>query len=165
MKKFEHILTSLLQALLAACTFVIAALVITLVVLRYAFNSSITGANEIITVLFVYTTALGAAIAVGQREHIAISFAVEQLPPRGRKLADAAGLLLIATLNGIMFAYSIRWIQITGGYLMPSTGLARAVAQLSIPLGCGVAIVYCLLKLVLALRGIDELDPRWKRED
>jgi len=79
-KTIESILTKMLEGLLAICFLAIVTIVITLVVLRYAFNSSITGANEVITILFVYTTSLGAAVAVGRREHISITFAVECLP-------------------------------------------------------------------------------------
>ena len=54
----------------------------------------------------------------------------------------------MAILNAVMLGYSIGWIRITGAYLMPSTGLPRAAVQLSIPLGCGLAIVYCLLRML-----------------
>lgn len=164
-KKIETVLTGILEGLLAMCFLSMVTIVITLVVLRYAFNSSITGANEAVTILFVYTTALGAAVAVGRREHISITFAAECLPPHGRKLADAAGLVLVASLNGVMLVYSIGWIRITGDYLMPTTGLPRMVAQLSIPLGCGLAIAYCLLRLVLAFIGEEELGTNWIREE
>lgn len=147
MKKFESLLTRGLEIVLAMCLLAIATIVVTLVVLRYVFNSSITGANETVTILFVYTTALGAAVAIGKREHIAIPLAVEALPPRGQKVVDVVGLILVAILNAVMLCYGIGWIRITGDYLMPSTGLPRAAVQMSIPLGCGLAIVYCLLRL------------------
>ena len=46
------------------------------------FNQSITGANEIVTILFIYTTALGAAISIGRNEHIGIDFFVSLLPKK-----------------------------------------------------------------------------------
>ena len=63
MNKFEPLLTKILEFVLALGLLAIALIIVTLVVLRYAFNSSITGANETITILFVYTTAIGAAVA------------------------------------------------------------------------------------------------------
>ena len=124
---------------------------VTLVALRYLFNSSITGANELVTILFVYTTAIGAAVAVGKGEHIAISLAVEKLSRRGRRIAEIIQLLLVAGLNAVMIFYSIAWIRITGEFLMPSTGLPRAAVQMSVPIGCGLAIVYCVLRLISPL--------------
>ncbi len=149
MKHLETLLTKTLEFVLAMLLLAISGTVVALVVLRYVFNSSITGANELVTILFVYTTAVGAALAIGKREHIAIPFAVEALPRRAQKFADIVGLVLVATLNAVMLGYSIGWIRITGEYLMPSTGLPRAVAQLSVPLGCGLAVVYCMLRLLV----------------
>jgi TRAP-type C4-dicarboxylate transport system permease small subunit len=126
----------------------IATIIVTLVLLRYLFSSSITGANELVTILFVYTTAIGAAVAIGRREHIAIPLATETLSLRGQKLAEIIELLLVAIFNAVMFGYSIGWIRITGGYLMPATGLPRVVAQVSVPLGCGLAILYCLFRMI-----------------
>lgn len=158
MKKFESILTHILEGVVVACLLAISVIVVTLVVLRYGFNSSITGANEIITVLFVYTTSIGAAVAVGRREHIAITFAVERLSPGIRKVIDAAGLWLVALINGVMLWASVDWMGATGNYLMPSTGLPRAVAQLSVPLGCGLALLYCVLRIRSGLAPEDELE-------
>ena len=147
MTKLETMLNRALEFVLAMCLLAIATIVVTLVVLRYVFNSSITGANETVTILFVYSTALGAALLIGKREHIAIPFAVEALPLRLQKVVDIAGLVLVAILNAVMLGYSVGWIRITGEYLMPSTGLPRAAVQMSIPLGCGLAFVYCLLRI------------------
>ena len=149
MKNLEIILGRILEGLLAVCLFAIAGTVVVLVILRYLFNSSITGANEAVTILFVYTTALGAAIAVGKGEHIAIDFATEALSTRGRRIADIVGLILVAALNCVMLGYSIGWIRLTGDYLMPLLGLPRVFAQLSVPVGCGLAILYCLLRLTI----------------
>jgi TRAP-type C4-dicarboxylate transport system permease small subunit len=165
MKRFETILTHVLEGMMMVSFLIILVLVVTLVVLRYVFNSSITGANEIITVLFVYTTAIGAAVAVGKREHIAITFAAERLPLNLRKAVDAVGLLLIALINGVMLWYSVGWIGTTGGFLMPSTGLPRIVAQVSIPLGCGLAVLYCTFRLIHALTGEEELGRSLMRDE
>ncbi|SVA64791.1 uncharacterized protein METZ01_LOCUS117645, partial [marine metagenome] len=43
-------------------------LTLILVFLRYALNQSITGANEIVTILFIYITGIGSAISIGKDE-------------------------------------------------------------------------------------------------
>ena len=97
--------------------------------------------------MFVYATALGAALAIGKREHITISVAVERLPRRLQAFSDRFALMLLALLNVVMVLESISWIQITGDYLMPATGLPRIVAQVCVPIGCGIALVYCGLRI------------------
>ena len=147
MRQFESRLNRLLQWTLALLMATIVSIVVALVVLRYLFNSSIPGANELATFLFVYMTALGAAVVVGQQEHIAIPLFVELLPSRGQRFVNGVSVVCVAVLNSAMIACSLGWISVTGGYLMPSTGLPRIVAQLSVPLGCGLALVYCVLRL------------------
>lgn len=164
MKKLERVLTHILEGVVTLCFLAIFVLVVTLVVLRYAFNSSITGANEIITVLFVYTTAIGSAVAVGKGEHIAIRIAVERLPDRLQKIPYAMDLLLVALINGVALGYGVVWIRATGRFLMPSTGLPRIVAQLSIPIGCGLAVLYCGMKFLNALTDHEEPGPAGMRD-
>ncbi len=164
MKKLEATLNRVLESIATLCFLAILTIVITLVVLRYVFNSSITGANELVTVLFVYSTAIGAAVAVGKREHITISVVAERLPRGLRRVIDAVGLLLVASLNGVLVWYSIVWIGTTGDFLMPSTELPRIVAQISIPLGSGLAVLYCVLRLARAFVGEEALGESWAPE-
>ncbi len=142
----DRALTKTLEYLLSTLLALIAACVVGLVMLRYVFHSSVTGANETVTLLFIYTTAIGGAVCVGGGNHIAIRFAVDTLSPQHRVIARVAELIAVASLNALMVFYSIGWIQVTGSFLMPATGLPRWVAQLSVPIGCSLAVLYCLLQ-------------------
>ena len=146
MKTVGNAIENLLEGLLVLCFLTIFVLVVLQVFLRYVLNTSIVGANEVIVILFVYTTAIGGAIAAGRGEHISLTFATETLPQKVQPVLARICLLLVAFINGVMVWFSFHWIGITGGYLMPSTGLSRAVAQVSIPIGCGLAAIYCLVK-------------------
>ncbi len=126
-------------------------MVITLVVLRYGFNTTIVGGNELIVILFIYTSAIGAAVIVGKKEHIAITYFVDKLPPLPKKLVNIFNLLMIAVLNGTMIVYSIPWISKTGNYLTAVLGIPQVFSQIIVPIGCGIAILYCLYQIVLAL--------------
>jgi C4-dicarboxylate transporter DctQ subunit len=124
------------------------------------FNTSIIGANEVITILFVYTTSIGSALAVKKREHITIPFLVNFLPPKARRWIDVIGLSLILLINGVMLFYSLSWIKTTGNFLMPATGWPRMTAQLCIPFGCGLSVLYCLALIVNVLtESTDPTDP------
>ncbi len=141
-------LENAIAVLLVAIWFVVAALV----ALRYVFNSSIPGGNEVVTMLFVYTTAIGAAVGLARWEHIGISFLLERLPNRVQWGLDLLRTLLVGILNAVIVAHSFTWIQTTGNYLMPSTGLPRFVVQLSIPIGCSLGAIFCLIRLIRLYR-------------
>jgi TRAP-type C4-dicarboxylate transport system permease small subunit len=148
MKRFETNLTKALEGIIAVFLGLIVVMVVTLVGLRYLFNSSITGANELIVILFVYTTAIGAVLGIAKGDHLALVFVIEKLPPKGRWLAEVTRIGLVGLINLVALVYSIQWMQVTGNYLMPSTGLPRWVAQLSIPMGCLLGMCYIAMHLV-----------------
>jgi len=152
MRSIERMIARVLEGILALCLLAIFLTVVTLVVTRYVFNAPLPGANEAITIVFIYTSSIGGALAAGRREHIAIPMAIERLSPPLLRWVDAMGLLLVALINAVMVWFSFHWISITGDYLMPSTGLPRMVAQLSIPIGCGLAAIYCIVQSICRLR-------------
>lgn len=141
----ESLLTRAVESIAAACLLGILGLITLLVILRYAFNSGIVGANEVAVVLFVYASALGAAVELGRREHIAILFAVEKLSSAGRRFATIASFGLVAGLNLLIAWQSWEWISVTGDFLMPATQMPRSAVQLAIPIGCLLSTLYCLL--------------------
>lgn len=147
----EKVLTRILVGIITFCFFGIITLIITLVFLRYGFNTTIVGANEFVVILFIYTSALGAAVIIGKKEHIAITYFFDKLPLSLRKAVDINNLILIAFLNGVMIWYSIRWISITGEYLTAVLRIQQAYAQIIIPIGCGLAILYCIYHIILTL--------------
>ena len=145
-------LTAVLETLLALCLLVMLLTILLLVLLRYVFNVGIVGANEMATILFVYTTAIGSAVAVGKKEHVAVEFLIEKLPANWKTAADIFGYAGVGLLNGVMLWHSIRWIEVTGDYLMPATQLPRFYAQASVPIGCGLAVLYAVVCIASALR-------------
>ncbi|MEE8340673.1 MAG: TRAP transporter small permease [Candidatus Neomarinimicrobiota bacterium] len=149
--KSERALNRVLGYFLNLLFFAIVSLVIALVFLRYGFNTTIVGGNELVVILFIYTSAIGAAVIVGKREHIAITYFIDKLPPLPNRLIRILNLLLIAFLNGVMIKYSIPWIEKTGGYLTAVLGIPQIYLKIVVPISCGIAILYCLFQITLLL--------------
>jgi len=165
MKRIEGILVRGLEIAFRICFLVMFALVVTQVVLRYGFNESIGGANELATILFAYTSALGIAVGIAKRDHMAISWFTGRLPPPWRKAIDIVGLILLAVINIVIFWYSLRWISITGSRMISVLQVPRWTAQIAIPIGTGASTVFCCIKLWLGLRGDEELGLPWMQDD
>ena len=153
MKRLERILVRALEITFCVCFLIMFVLIVTQVALRYGFNESIGGANELATILFAYTSALGIAVGIAKRDHMAISWFTERLPPRSRKVIDVLGLILLALINIVIFWYSLRWIGITGSRMISVLQVPRWTAQIAIPIGTGTSVVFCFIKLWLGLRG------------
>ena len=144
MKIFQQKLTLLLETIICACFILFFIMILLLAALRYLSLPSISGGNEIITILFVYTTSLGSAIAVGQKGHIAINILSEKVGQRIANILSKVQLVLVASVIIAITWYSFSWISETGDNLMPTLGASRTVIQASIPLGCGLAVLYCI---------------------
>jgi TRAP-type C4-dicarboxylate transport system permease small subunit len=164
-KRLEQILVRVLEISFSICFLVMFALVVTQVALRYGFNESIGGANELATILFAYTSALGIAVGIAKRDHMAISWFSERLTLKLRKAVDVLGLVLLAILNIVIFWYSLRWIEITGSRMISVLHVPRWTAQIAIPIGTGASAIFCFLKLWLGFKGDEELGVPWMRDD
>ena len=113
--------------------------------------------------LFIYTTALGAALAVGKREHIKIMFFVDKLPPVLRTAALVLGLLLVAFINIVIFRLSFPWMMKVGMSESPVMRVPMWAVQISVPLGCGLVVFYCIFDSWKIIRGYlsGKGDARW----
>ncbi|MGI9232650.1 MAG: TRAP transporter small permease [Woeseiaceae bacterium] len=147
MKALLPSLTRFIEHLLALLLFGMFAMVTILVVLRYVFATTIIGGNEGTVVAFIFTTALGASVAIFRDEHIAIDYFTDKMSPQARQLLSKVRFVLLAIINAVIAVYAVIWIQRTGGFLMPTLGLPQIVAQISIPIGCGLSVIYCLARL------------------
>ena len=152
-RRAVKIATHVLEWLVTLCFFVILMLTIVLVILRYGFNEAIIGGNELVEYLFIYTTAIGAAAALGRREHIKITWFIDKLSPLFRKSVDILGFFLIAVINAVMIYYSIPWIRTVGGFESPVLRLPNRLIQIIIPIGCGLAILYSLYQILIVIAG------------
>ncbi len=150
--EFERRLTRTLEWLLAAGMLCVFGTIVVLVAMRYLFESGLVGANEMATVAFVYLSSIGAAVAVGRGEHIRVELLSKVAGENGRRALDIGSLALVALLNVIILATSLTWIATTGHTPMPASQVPRFVAQVSVPLGCGLAALYCCARIATHLR-------------
>jgi TRAP-type C4-dicarboxylate transport system permease small subunit len=165
MKHFEQTMIRVIECLFSICLLIMLILILIQVLLRYGFNESIGGANEFATILFGYTSALGIAVAIAKREHMAISWFTERLPSGPRKVVDATGLILLFVLNIIILGYSFKWMAYTGSRMIPILHVPRWTAQMAIPIGASASALFCFLKLYLGITGQEELGVLWTQKD
>jgi TRAP-type C4-dicarboxylate transport system permease small subunit len=123
-------------------------MVVALVILRYVFGSTVMGGDELIEYLFIYTSTLGAALVLGRREHVSIPVFWKRMKPWIGKVFDVVNHLLIILLNVYMIMLSRTWIGGVGSHLSYMLHVPMWVFQVSLPIGCGFTILYCLLNMV-----------------
>lgn len=163
--KIDGILTRALEFILVLLFAFFLILVCLLVVLRYGFSTSITGGNELVTIAFLFTSAIGGAVGIRRSDHIAITVFIDMLPLTLKKWVYIVGLLLIALINGYMVYYTFGWIEKAGHFPWQPFGWPQGIVHSAIPIGCGLAIFYCFFKIILTLSGAEKMDVLWLPED
>ena len=139
-------------------------IVVTKVLMR-PFDAAIYGVDELVKIAFLTTSALGGAVAISLREHIAITVFIEALP-RGVTLAFyILGLALVAVMNGALVYLSFDWIAGPGRNIWQPFGMPQAYVFVVVPISCGLGVLFSLVKIVLALGGEIETDRLWMPED
>ena len=83
------------------------------VLARYVLHVSIPWTEEVSRYLLVLMTFVGAALALRDRQHIAITFLLDRLPNTQRIWMDLLFNVLIMLFLGAVFRGSVRMIQLT----------------------------------------------------
>ena len=77
---------------------------------------------------------------------------VGRLSPESGRAVELSVLALVALLNLVIVATSAPWIAATGNTPMPASQVPRFVAQASVPLGCGLAVLFCCTRILRVVR-------------
>ena len=147
LRRFDRFITRSLEWIITVFFIIIFLLIFSLVLLRYGFKTSIMGTNEIITMLFVYCSALGTAILVRQKEHIKISFFINKLSAGTRRIILTINYILICILNAVFLYMSLGWIKSIRAFRSPMTKIPFWVQRIPISIGSGLVILYCLYNI------------------
>ena len=140
----EQSLNVFLESFVTFFFFVMFFLTVLLVTLRYVFNTTIIGGDEATQFLFIYTTAIGAAISIGKKQHIKISVLLERLPLGGQRIVNILNSVLIILLHGYLLWLSIEWISSVGYFESPMLQIPQGIVQICIPISCVFIILYSL---------------------
>ena len=165
LKVFEQKLAGILETLLIVLFAFILVMVGLIVILRFGLNYGIVGGDELVRKAFLFTSVLGGAVGLVKREHIAVTYFIDGMA-RPLKLGFyVVGLGLIALVNAAMVYYAWPWMMATGFNTWQPFDLPKIIVQSAIPIGCGLAVVFCVVKIILTLGGRENIDNIWLPED
>lgn len=116
--------------LLKVAAVVILAIMVVLVfgnvVLRYAFNSGITVAEELSRWMFVWLTFFGSIYALRERQHLGTDFLISRLGRRGRGVCLLAGQVLMLWVCWLLFSGALAQTRLNFDVTAPSSDLSLA---------------------------------------
>jgi TRAP-type C4-dicarboxylate transport system permease small subunit len=139
------------ENLLACVLSVLFLMTIIGVILRYCFNTSIYGGDEIVSYLFVYLTALDVPMLLYTDSHLRVDFFANS-SERKKKILFTVQYVLITLLNVFLLIQSMKWIGQVGSFLTPLLHVPQKWAQSAIPICMALSIVFGIGRLVAVLR-------------
>lgn len=134
---FEEILCSVLLITMIS-------LVIINVFLRYIFAYSITWAEEVATICFVWCVFVGASATYKHKMDLGIDFLLTIAPKKIEVFLRFAARLLLLVLNAYIFYMAIVFTQIAWVKPTAVLGVSSAVLNLSLVVGFGLITFYTL---------------------
>jgi TRAP-type C4-dicarboxylate transport system permease small subunit len=160
MDRTLHALSRVLEFLIAAALAVMVVLVFGNVVMRYAFNSGITVSEEVSRWLFIWSTFLGALVALRERAHLGVDMLVSRLPAWGKKVCMVTTHVLMIVILGMLFKGALDQTRINWDVTAPTTGWSMAVVHASAVVFAAIAaLILCndLLRFLSGRMQDDEL--------
>jgi TRAP-type C4-dicarboxylate transport system permease small subunit len=150
----------LLKLLIVLCMLGMVLLVFGNVVLRYAFNSGITVAEELSRWLFVWMIFLGALVALRERAHMGLDSLVKRLPLSGKRVCLVLGHLLMLYICWLVLSGSWQQAVINLDVVAPASGWSMAIfyaAGLIFGVSAIPILLYDLYEVLSGRLGDDEL--------
>lgn len=146
MKRLNDLIEMLLAYILAGMFLFLCLLVC----LRYFFNTTIFGGNEIIEYLFIYLSSLGSAALIARREHIRVDLFPEA-SSRFHMILNLVEHSLVLILMLVIGIISFRWIGQVGSFPTPVLHIQQKWAQIAIPIGCLLSVIFSSYQILLTL--------------
>jgi tripartite ATP-independent transporter DctM subunit len=115
---------------------------------RAVFRSPIIWSDELASILFLWLAMLGTAIAVQRETHMRLTFFVSMMSPRVRLWAETLAICSMALFLAIIMHPALDYVQDQSFVETPALGWSGTVRSLAIPVGVGIALLSCLLRLV-----------------
>lgn len=153
LRRVEHWLTRLNQAIVFVAMLVVLAFTFGQAVDRYALHSSFDAHDQIAKVGLVWLVFAGMAVAYAQRENLRIDLIAKYLPPAVLRWRDALFELAILALCVLINFKAWSVLEVVAFQQILGTPLTNAVPYSAILLGTAAIAFSCVLRLVDALAG------------
>ena len=153
MQKTIDIFFKFLEWLLIGLLSVMAIMVFTNVVLRYAFNSGMSVSEELSRYFFVWLSFIGAVVAFREHGHLGVESVVALFGRKGRLICMIVSNIIILACSLIFFWGTWQQFDINASMTAPVTGISMIwVYGVGLFSGGGLALI-SLERLVRCLTG------------
>lgn len=161
--KFIDTLTNISVACAKWCgvstAFVMTVMIFLQVVYRYVLGESLSFSEELARYMFIWSVAMGSALALRTRSHIGVEILVERLPASVAKPAKVLACVISLVFYGMLVWYGFEMVGETMDQESAALELPMGYVYLAVPLSA-IVLFICEIKNVLddlfGTQGADE---------
>lgn len=124
------------------------------VILRYCFKFTISSAEEITLIAFIWASYIGSAAAYKSEEHIAIDIIVNKFPKKLRYYSELAINIFIIIISMSYTYLGIVLCMNAGSKTTLVLRLPYILVDVSIVISFGLMTIYGILKLIRRIKGL-----------
>ncbi|RLC36696.1 MAG: hypothetical protein DRH33_06615 [Candidatus Nealsonbacteria bacterium] len=148
-QKIDHFLKYFLRVLLVSMVI----LTFLQVIMRYAFNSPLTWAEETIGVLMIYFGLIGGSLGIYYHAHISLEFFLKKFLKKQEKFIKHIEIFLYIGFGLIEIICGIQLMKLTRSQVLPATGLSVHYTYLALPIAGIIMIVFAVELIARLKRG------------
>ena len=137
-KKLGHIYNRFEEIFLVILLLIMVVVIFLQVVMRYAFNNSLSWSEELARILFIWVSWVGISFGQKRAEHIKITLVTDAVKGKAKEI-----VLLVADLCtlGILVVLLVKGIQITDkiytmASITPALSVPKWLVYASVPVSC-----------------------------
>lgn len=168
MNKFLKLLDATVSTILEFLVGFLAVGVGVTVILRYFLGISFSTLEEFLTMSFIFITLFGSALAIRERQHIAIAFLADKVVGKSRQKRIVATILVdgsILFVCGVLLYYSCIWISKVGHLLSQNSHLPMGLFYIFMPITFALTILYTIVDILSLFFPIEDADSGYKTDD
>jgi TRAP-type transport system small permease protein len=141
------------------------ALVFYNVLSRYILHTDVAWSSELCTLLLIWITFVGGAMAVRRNMHLGVTEFIIGLQPGVRSRVDAVVLALTALALGLLVYFGIALTLLSWDNIAIAIRISNGWWYLAMPVGCLLMLVFVLYQLLAVLRTGQPLNGILGREE
>jgi C4-dicarboxylate transporter DctM subunit len=144
MSSFGRLFAKIVDWFAALAVIVMTSLVFFQVANRYIIGWIVPWTEEVSRILFIWTTFVGAYIALKMHSHIAVETFFKRFSPKNREKISNILIFLVFYFLGYLFWLSLKVIPATFGVTTPVLEISYLYIHLSLPIFTGLMLLYLI---------------------
>ena len=124
---------------------------------RYFLGSAPHWSGELTVFALVWVSMLGAAVGLPQGYLIGMTFFVDRLPQKGRRMMRVLGTLITLSILSVLVVYGVDQTIVNLGQTSAALQISMAIPYLSVPAGAFLMWLITLEQALGVITGLDKI--------